>query len=327
MTIAPTPRDPIYRDGTAQLYRFRRPATGPAEAGLPLLLVPSLINRWYVMDLRPRQSLVEALVGAGVDTWCLDWGKPNDEDRYLAWDEIFDRLGRMVRRVKRATGAPRVGLLGYCMGGTLSGIYTALAPHDVAALINLLGPFDFDHGGFLAHVAQPRWFDAEAVAAAGNVSPHQLQSSFLMLRPTGQMSKLVSLLELATKPPEALEGFVALETWANDGIPFPAAAYVTYIKELYQENRLVRGTHAVRGQRVDLGAIRCPVLTVCAEKDTICPPAAARALNEHCGSADQQVLMVPGGHVGAVVGSKAVKVLYPGISAWLREKLAVPAAA
>jgi polyhydroxyalkanoate synthase len=326
MAIAPTPRDTLHRDGTAQLYRFRRPLDGPAAAGLPLLLVPSLINRWYVMDLAPGQSLVEALVRAGIDTWCLDWGKPNDEDRHLTWDEVLDRLGRMVRRVKRATGAPRVGLLGYCMGGTLGGIYSALEPGEVAALINLLGPIDFHHGGFLAHVSQRRWFDAAAIAAAGNVSPHQLQSSFVLLRPTAQLGKMVTLVEAALKP-GARESFMALETWANDGIPFPAAAYTTYIGELYQENRLVAGTHAVRGRRVDLGAIRCPVLTVAAEKDTICPPKAAVALNEHCGSTDREVLMVPGGHVGAVVGSKAVKVLYPGVTAWLKRKLAAPAAA
>ncbi|HEY2367498.1 MAG TPA: hypothetical protein VGH87_13980, partial [Polyangiaceae bacterium] len=102
--------------------------------------------------------------------------------------------------------------------------------------------------------------------------------------------------------------------------PFPAAAYVTYIKELYQENRLLTATHAVRGQRVDLGAITCPVLTIVADKDTICPPDAALALNARASSKVKEVVTVPGGHVGAVVGSKAEKTLYPKIVDFLRRQ-------
>ena len=126
MSIAPTPRDTLFRDGPAQLYRFRR--AHPAEAGVPLLLVPSLINRWYVLDLRKGASLAEALSDAGVDTWCLDWGGAEDEDRYFTWEDVVKRLSRAVRRVRRLTGAPKVALLGYCLGGTLSGMHAALEP-------------------------------------------------------------------------------------------------------------------------------------------------------------------------------------------------------
>src|SRR5688572_10481739 len=111
--LAPTPRDTIAREGTARLYRFV--GDGPRR-GAPLFLVPSLINRWYVLDLRPGSSLVAALVGAGLDVFCLDWGAPEDEDRYLGWDDILARLGRMVRRTMTTAGADKVGVLGYCMG-------------------------------------------------------------------------------------------------------------------------------------------------------------------------------------------------------------------
>ena len=84
MDLAPTPKDTLFRDGTAALYRFRRPEGAPAGGGLPLLLVPSMINRWYVLDLRRGASMADALVRAGIDTFCLDWGTPEDEDRYLA---------------------------------------------------------------------------------------------------------------------------------------------------------------------------------------------------------------------------------------------------
>ena len=326
MELMPTPKDTLHREGTAELYRFRREEGTARFDGLPVLLVPSLINRWYVLDLRKGASMADSFNRAGMDTFCLDWGIPEDEDRYLEWDMVVARLGRAVRAVKRITGAPKVGLLGYCMGGTLSGIYTALHPENIAALVNLAGPYDFSKAGFLGEMVDGRWFDASAITAAGNVSPNQMQSGFVAMRPTAQWAKMVGLIDRGFDP-KAREAFDALEAWAGDNIPFPGAAYRRYIGELYQQNLLVQGKHWVAGERVDLGRIQCPVLTVTTDRDTICPPAAAQGLLDHCGSTDKQMLTVPGGHVGAVVGGKAPRVLYPALVEWFRARLARASAA
>lgn len=317
--LAATPRDTVLTDGCASLYRFR--AAGAARAApMPLLLVPSMINRWYVLDLRKGFSFAEALNAAGIDTWCLDWGIARDEDRYFTWNDVIARLARMVRRVKRETGAPKVGLLGYCMGATLASIYTALEPDSVAALVNLAGPIDFSHAGFLGHMVDARWFDPSAIVAAGNVAPTQMQSGFSAMRPTLSVSKIVGQIDRYGQP-GARESFHALETWGNDNIPFPGAAYETYIRELYQQNLLVKGEHRVGGRRVDLANIRCPVLAIGSEKDTICPLPAARALLDRSGSQDRELLTVTGGHVGAVVGTKASQHLYPSTAKWLIPRL------
>ncbi len=317
--LATTPRDVVASEGTARLYRFV--GDGPRRGGAPLLLVPSLINRWYVLDLRPGASLVAALVGAGLDVFCLDWGAPEDEDRYLGWDDVLARLGRMVRRTMRSAGSDRLGILGYCMGGTLAAIHTALHPEQVVALANLAGPIDFIRGGALTHMVDRRWFDADAIAQAGNVAPEQMQAGFTALRPMMELSKLVSLPGLAADP-AAKASFRALEAWAADNIAFPAAAYRTYIGELYQANRLIAGTHRALGRQVDLGAIRCPALAIVADRDQICPPAAATALLEHVTTTDTTTLRVPGGHVGAVVGNRAARDLYPKVAEWFGSRLA-----
>ncbi len=196
---------------------------------MPVLIVPSLINRWYVVDLRPGRSLVEALTRAGVDTFCLDWGRPNDEDRYLTWDDVLARLRRAVRWVLRHTGARKITLLGYCMGATLAGIHAALHPEHVGGLANLLGPFDFKHAGRLAGRVDARWFDPAALTAAGNIGSWQMQAGFVALRPTAALAKWVGLADRCHQP-DAIDAFVELETWANDNVAFPAAAYVTYIR-------------------------------------------------------------------------------------------------
>jgi polyhydroxyalkanoate synthase len=317
VAIAATPKDTIQTDGPSSLYRFVSPEP---TTGLPVLLVPSMINRWYILDLRPGASVAEAMVQSGRDTWLLDWGIPQDEDRYLTWAEILDRLGRAVRRVKRETGAEKIGLLGYCMGATLASIWTALNPDEVAAFANLAGPIDFSQGGMLRDLVDARWFDPKALTAAGNLPAPQMQSGFVSLRPTAQIGKWITLADRYFDA-EKRAAFEALETWASDNIPFPASAYVTYIEELYQQNRLHEGTHRVRGRTVNLADITCPVLSIGTSRDTICPKDAACALNTHVSSAVTDTLIVPGGHVGAVVGSQAHKRLYPGITDWFRRQL------
>jgi polyhydroxyalkanoate synthase len=318
--LAPTPRDVIARFGTAQVLRFRPPA-GVAPAGCaPILLVPSLINRWYILDLREGASLVAGLLAAGLDVYCLDWGVPEAEDRYLGWDDVLARLARATRVVRRNSGHTRVGVLGYCMGGTLTAIHAALQPEEMAALVLLAGPIDFAGGGLLRRMVDRRWFDADAVADAGNVHPLQMQAGFVALRPTLDLVKLMSMPELAIDP-AARAAYLALEEWAQDNIPFPAQAYRTYIRQLYQDNELVAGEHVARGRRVHLSRISCPTMVIVAERDTICPAPAATALCQRVGTRDSQVLSVPGGHVGAVVGSKASRVMVPALSAWLRDRL------
>ena len=315
--IAPSPRRTLYREGSASLLHFQPVPGAPRVSAPPVLLVPSLINRWYVLDLRPGASVVQSLCAAGLDVYLIDWGVPGDEDRYLTWDDVLARLARAVRRTLRAARAGRVSLIGYCMGGTLAAIHAALEPDEVAALVDLLGPVDFAHGGALRRMVDRRWFDAEAIAAAGNVSAFQMQAGFAALRPTLDIGKLVGLVDLVAADPAAREAFAALETWASDNIPFPAAAYRTYLSELYQDNALAAGRHVALGRRVDLAAIRCPVMTIVADRDNICPPAAALALNDLVASPRRDVLAVPGGHVGAVVGSRAPAAVHAPLAAWL----------
>ncbi len=313
--LAQTPRDEYPLEGGAKLYRF----IGPRTIARPILLVPSLINRWYVLDLRPGASLVEALVGAGFDVWLLDWGTPEAEDRYLDWDAVLRRLGRAARRVQRET-QKQIAMLGYCMGGTLTTIHASQYP-DLAALVTLAAPIDFSKGGMLRRMVDPSWFDADAVANAGNVAPSQMQSGFVALRPTIDIAKIVAMPDLAANE-KARTAFLALDEWASDNIPFPAEAYRRYIREMYQGNELVNGTHRANGKPAPLGAIKCPTLVITASRDTICPSGAATALLEHVGSNDTHVVEVTGGHVGAVVGSKAARDMYPSLISWLAPRLA-----
>ncbi|HTR55383.1 MAG TPA: alpha/beta fold hydrolase [Kofleriaceae bacterium] len=320
--LGATPHDVVWAENKWRLLRFRGASVKYAT---PVLLVPSLINRWYVLDLGTGRSLVEWLVAQGHDVYCIDWGTPGAEDRFLTWDDIAGRyLGRAIRvaaRAPRQRSSGGVHVLGYCLGGTLVASHVAaqLSP-EVASLVALAAPIDFEHAGIMAAWTRNPAFDPYAlVAALGNVPWQLLQASFHLIKPTLTATKAVALLDRAWDD-EFLEGFLATEAWGNDNVAFPGACYAQYLDELYRRNRLITGGFAVAGRRAELANIRCPTLAIAFEHDHIVPLASAAPLVDRIASRDKQLLVQGGGHVGAVVSRKAASRLWPAMSTFWAER-------
>ena len=121
---------------------------------------------------------------------------------------------------------------------------------------------------------------------------------------------------------KAVDSWHAMNTWVSDGIPLAGAAYRQFILDFYRENKLVRGTLTVRGERVDLGEIRASLLNVIGEDDHITPPCQSERILELVGSKDKEILRLPGGHIGMMAGGGAAKVTWPKIDAWLSQRSA-----
>jgi polyhydroxyalkanoate synthase len=315
--VGQTPHDVVWHENKWRLLHFRATRPDAQRWRTPILLVPSLINRWYILDLRPGKSFAQYLVDAGHDVYIIDWGTPAAEDRYLSFDDICQTyLGRAIRKVADRAPDGVAHVLGYCLGGTLAAIHTAANPARVASLVALAAPIDFEHGGILARWTRSPGFDVGAlVDGLGNVPWQLMQASFQMLKPTLNAQKAVALLDRAWDD-EFLDGFLATERWGNDNVSFPGACYRRYIEELYRENRLARGTMHLAGRPARLDAIDCPVLAVTFEHDHIVPPARATALLDGVASPDKAQLHLSGGHVGAVVSRKAASGLWPQLSRW-----------
>ena len=326
--VGTTPADVIAHENKWRLLHYRPRPQGVAFA-TPVLLVPSLINRHYVMDLLPGKSMAEDFVAAGHDVYCIDWGTPGDEDRYLTFDDICDRyLGRAIRQVAGQSERGHVHLLGYCLGGTLAVIRAAARPELVASLVLLAAPVRFseDMGLLETWVKSPSFDVRGLVAAFGNVPWPLMQGAFNLLRPTLGLVKAVGVADRAGREDESAlgaqrwadfaDGFLALETWGNDNISFPGEAYVRYIEELYRRDALMAGTFALSGQPVRLENIACPTLAVVFEHDNIVPWRNAAVLVDRISSSDKQLLKLPGGHVGAVVSRAAQKRLWPALRAF-----------
>jgi polyhydroxyalkanoate synthase len=304
-----TPHSVVWTENKWRLLRF---APARPKYSTPVLLVPSLINRWYVLDLGTGRSLIEWLVAQGHEVFCIDWGTPGAEDRFLTWDDYAGRyVGRAVRVAARYGKSGEVHLLGYCLGGTLAASYVAAFPDRVRSFLALAAPIDFEHAGIMALWTRTPTFDVAAIFEAfGNIPWPLMQASFNLLRPTLRMAKTVALLDRAWDD-EFLESFLATEHWGHDNVSFPGACYVRYIEELYRRNMLMHGTFTVAGRAADLTSIKCPVLALSFSDDHIVPLASAAPLIDRVSSTDKQLVVQTGGHVGAVVSRKAADRLWP----------------
>jgi polyhydroxyalkanoate synthase subunit PhaC len=315
--VAPTPSEVVWEENKWKLLRYQG---GSRSLRTPVLLVPSLINRHYVLDLAPGKSVVEYLVAQGHDVYIIDWGTPGPEDRFLTLDDIaLGYVGRAVRRVARDAWGRRVHVLGYCLGGTLAAMYTAHSPELVASLTALAAPVSFAHGGMLTTWSRSPGFDlGTLVEATGNVPWPLMQTAFHLLRPTLGLSKLVHAWDRGHDS-EFVQGFFALERWGNDNVSFPGAAYADYIRRLYIEDALVRGEMRLGGEKLSLATITCPTLVVSFAHDIIVPKESAAPLLDLVGAKDKRHLELSGGHVGAVVARKAATTLWPELSRFFRD--------
>jgi polyhydroxyalkanoate synthase len=309
--VGSTPHDVVHTENKWRLFRYR----GTPRYATPVVLIPSLINRHYVLDLLPGKSFAEWMVARGHDLYIVDWGTPGDEDRYVTFDDICDRaIGRALRVAARTSNAESAHLLGYCLGGTLTAIHTAARPEHVASLTTLAAPIRFADDGLLSRWTRVPEFDVNAlVDGFGNVPWQLMQSAFHLLRPTLGLSKAVGMIDRAWDD-EFLDGFLALETWGNDNVSFPGEFYRRYIEELYRGDRLIEGTFALSGIPARLESITCPTTVVTFEHDTIVPWQSAKVLHDRVGATDKEWIHLKGGHVGAVVSKSAASRLWPKLS-------------
>jgi polyhydroxyalkanoate synthase subunit PhaC len=316
-----TPAEVVYEEDRLQLLHYR--GEGPVRFKTPLLFVFALVNRPYILDILPNKSVVAHFVKAGFDTYLINWGKPTRADRHLDLDDYVNGYLRNVVRILRdRTGSPQVSLLGYCMGGTMSAMFTALHPQRVKNLILLAAGIDFStRAGLLNLWSDSRTFDVDAfVDTYGNCPAEFLQACFLILNPVRSfLAKPMALLERLDDKKFVAE-FLTMEAWLNDNVPIAGATFRQFVKSLYQRNMLVKNEMCVGRKLVELKRITCPVLNLMADQDDLVPPAQSEPFNDLVGSTDRKAIRLATGHIGLAVSSAAQRELWPQAVQWLGER-------
>jgi polyhydroxyalkanoate synthase len=314
-----SPRRVVLVHGRTKLYHYE--PSGPATPRIPVLVCYALVNRPYMTDLTPRQSLIADLLARGLDVYLIDWGYPAPEDwrRDLA-SYVTGDLDACVDYVRHATGDTPVNLLGICQGGVFSLCYTALRPAKVARLITTVTPVDFHTPSDLLN-ALLRYVDVTRLTQVfGNISGDWLNALFLAQKPLQLgFQKYLQWLDQAAEP-QASAVFFAMEKWIFDSPAQAGTAFAEFLRDIAQANGLVRGNVRIGGETVDLRAIRVPVLNIYARHDHLVPPAAASALGVLVGTTDYTAVELSGGHIGIYVSDKVRSRFAETIADWLRAR-------
>ncbi len=323
--LAEVPREEVARIGQRVLYRVA--LEGPPRVRTPVFVVYALVGRWTILDLQEDRSFLRNLAQAGCELYVLDWGHPTPADRYDDFSDLVDLyMNDFVDVIRKRHKVDNVNLLGICQGGVLSLLYAALYPEKVRNLVTLVTPVDFHadrdeqrlEQGFmnvwmrgLTHEDVDRLIDA-----MGNVPGEIGGAMFSMMTPFRSLAKYnLTLLDVG-QDREKFLNFLRMEKWLADRPAHPGEAARQWLKDLYQDNKLVRGELMVGDRRVDLRNLNMPVLNIFSETDHIIPAPSSRALRHAVGTKDYSESSVKGGHIGILVARSQEK-LREEIAGWL----------
>ncbi|WP_445680614.1 alpha/beta fold hydrolase [Radicibacter daui] len=306
----------LWQEGSTRLLDYG------AEGGRPLLIVPSLINRAYVLDLMAERSFLRFLAGAGLRPLLVDWGVPGAAETNFGLDDyVAGRLARALAVTRTLAGGP-VPVIGYCMGGLLAAGLAALEPAAISALVFLATPWDFyvaDDGVTGRQMAALHAVLAPALSAWGAMPTDMLQLFFTALDPLLAARKFsrFAAAEAGEPPPEGRpdSAFVAVEDWLNDGVPLVARVAGECLAGWWGANTPATGKWEVAGCPVVAGKLAQPSLVVVPSADRIVPPASALALASALPRRD--LIEPPLGHIGMMVSAKAPGWVWQPLRDWL----------
>jgi polyhydroxyalkanoate synthase len=295
----------------------------------PLLLVPPCINKFYIMDLQPANSLVRYAVEQGHTVFLVSWINPDDSLKQASWDDYIEAGAiKAIEVVRDISGQDQVNTLGFCVGGTIvaTALSVLLARGDkpASSLTLLTTLLDFSDTGVLeVYIDEAQVARREAEIGAGGMMPgRDFTAAFSSLRPNDLVWNYVEQSYLKGVEPPAFD----LLYWNADATNLPGPMFCYYLRNMYLENNLREpGKLQVAGQSVDLGRIDLPAFVYASKEDHIVPwQAAYESLNliNTKRRANSRFVLGASGHIAGVINPAAKNKR----SHWVNEKTPASAA-
>lgn len=314
-------KEEVLRIGKMRLFHYKPIVTGKKLVKTPLLITYALVNRQYMMDIQPDRSVIKSFLEGGLDVYVIDWGYPTGEDMYMSMDDYINwYMDDCVNFIRKAHKVDKVNLLGVCQGGTFSTIYSALNPDKIKNLVTMVVPIDFSGNDALLF----RWskfMNIDSLVDAYGVVPGDIMNfAYLILKPLElTMNKYISMVDKMDDP-EFMKNFMRMEKWVFDSPDQAGETLRQFIKDMYQDNKLIKNELVLGGKQVNLKNITMPLLCACAEYDHLVPLSASRPLLDAVGSTDTQFISFKTGHIGMYVSSQSQKTIAPQIVEWLTSR-------
>jgi polyhydroxyalkanoate synthase len=317
--IATSPKTAVYTEDKLTLYRYDRETEATYKT--PVLIIYALVNTYKMLDLQPDRSYIKNLLNAGLDVYLIDWGYPSKGDMYISMDDYVNGyINNCVDLIRKKHRLEKINILSICQGGTLSVIYASLFPNKVKNLVTHVTPIDFStNDGLLFRWSRDMDFDKLVDANHGLIPGDFLNQGFDMLKPMMKAQKQQALTN-SLEDKDKLMNFLRMEKWISESPAQTGECFRQFMKDLYQENKLIKGELVVGGKKVNLKHLTSPLLNIYATEDHLVPPAATIPLNDYVGSSDKELYSFKGGHIGVFVGGKSQKELAPAVVEWLKKR-------
>lgn len=313
--VGTTPKTLVWQSDKVKMYHYDR-AT-PAKCKIPVLVSFAIMNRHDVLDLQPDRSLMKKLLEEGLDIYIMDWGYPTKQDRYLTMEDyILGYMNDAVDFVRNAHGVEKIHKMGICQAGTFSTIYASIFPEKLQSLTTYVAPYDFSDDTNMLY-KWTKYIDVDTMVDAYGVIPaDMLNMAFGMLKPSMDVSKYLGVMD-SLEDKEKLMNFLRMEHWKGDCPDLAGEMFRKYIKDLFRDNKLVKGEFELGPHKVNLKNVTVPFLNIYATDDNIIPNESTTAVNKYIGSKDKELYAFPGGHIGVFVGNKSQKELAPKVAKWV----------
>jgi class III poly(R)-hydroxyalkanoic acid synthase PhaC subunit len=255
-------------------------------------------------------------------------GTPSAYDKSLTIGHFVNRyLDRSVDFIRKITKSDKISLFGYCWGGDLAVMYSALHPEKVKSLVTIATPGDFDLDNSLLSVWTRALKEDYILDAFGNVPGMVLNAAFNLRRPIEYSHKYIHFFE-QPHDLESAEEFFATETWLYDSPPIIGEIYREFVEYCYKRNLLIKNRMRIgrlghddkdSDVIINLSNINMPFLNIVAKKDDLVAPSSSKALNDALTeSNDKNLIEYNSGHVGLMIGKNAHKELWPEVGEWIK---------
>jgi polyhydroxyalkanoate synthase len=304
--IAVTPGKVVFQTDLMQLVQYDPTTEQVFEK--PLLVVPPWINKFYILDLRPKNSFIKWAVDQGHTVFVISWVNPDEKLAHKGFgDYMLEGTLAAIDAIEKATGAKQVDAAGYCLGGTLLACtlayLAAKGEERIASATFFTTMTDFKEPGELGV-----FIDEEQLSAletrmnhAGYLDGRDMATTFNMMRANDLIWSFVVNNYLLGKDPFPFD----LLYWNSDSTRMPAAMHSFYLRKMYQENKLIEpGGIELNGVSIDLGNIKTPIYMLSTREDHIAPWQSTYSLTQHVSGPIKFVLSASG-HIAGVVNPPA----------------------
>jgi polyhydroxyalkanoate synthase subunit PhaC len=317
--VGQTPCEVLHETRTYRLLHYQQMVSKTVKT--PVLVVYALINKSYVLDLQPDKSWIKSLLSQGFDLYLIDWKTPTSADKYVSFDDYVNcYIDDCVDIVLKKNKVDKLTLHGYCMGASMSAMYTTLHQEKVRNLAVIAPVVDTEKDTTVIGSLAKNLDVDKMLEVAGNLPAEQLFACYSVLKPFKQgVNKYFNLVQNIDNE-QFVGNFLRIEKWLYDTPPIAGETFKQWIADIYQRNMLAKNELKLGNEIIDLTKIRVPILNIVADEDHLVSPQCSAPLNDMVSSQDRRLMRFHTGHVGLIASLYSQNNVLPKVGQWLKAR-------